>query len=434
MAPSNQSRQHRLEQLTTQLLWRLQQSSPYHDFSTSDLVLPKLPEATESLKQPTRPAKLLAGLEQSRGALYEIGVSDDGTFVGLTKDEMDESLTNLRAMAASLGCNVEVVRMVIVGDCEWQEASASTELRLLSSKQLKGKVEISPKSGHAPTLRHQAQLWVAEALVSPDLAPRERDPSGESELSPSNRYETPPPIQLAMKSHPNREEEDIGTEQLRITLTGPTTSGKSSLLGTLSTATLDNGRGKSRLSLLKHRHEIASGVTSSVAQELIGYTGTDVINYASGNVTSWTDIHFLAKNSRLVFVSDSAGHWRYRRTIVRGLIGWAPHWTFLCIGADDGEHVQNSVGGTLSPQEVSGAAEFGVDLGKAHLELCLKLDRPLVVVITKLDLASKPSLRQTLSKILSIIKATGRIPSILPPDQTKSVDEADLNIIPQSGK
>jgi GTPase len=113
--------------------------------------------------------------------------------------------------------------------------------------------------------------------------------------------------------------------QLRITLTGPTTSGKSSLLGTLSTATLDNGRGKSRLSLLKHRHEIVSGVTSSVAQELIGYKDDRVINYASGNVTSWTDIHSSAENGRLVFVSDSAGHPRYRRTTVRGLVGWAPH-------------------------------------------------------------------------------------------------------------
>jgi len=63
--------------------------------------LPKLPEAAESLQSPVRPGKLLAGLEDSRGALYEIGVSDDGTFVGLTKDEMDESLTNLRAMAGT---------------------------------------------------------------------------------------------------------------------------------------------------------------------------------------------------------------------------------------------------------------------------------------------------------------------------------------------
>ncbi|KAL2065120.1 hypothetical protein VTL71DRAFT_4260 [Oculimacula yallundae] len=415
-APSGQSRQNRFEQLTTQLLWRLQQSSPYHDFSTSELVLPKLPDATNDLEAPLKPAKLLAGLEQSRGALYEIGVSDDGTFVGLTEDEMNESLNNLKAMAASLGCNVEVVRMVVVGECEWQEPSSiplSTDL-LLNDKSNSGR---PPKlDARVQISHHEAQLWVAEALVSPNLGPRERKLHAEQDDSTEPIRQTPSLAQVSDIAKPSSDPDT--TEQLRVTLTGPTTSGKSSLLGTLSTATLDNGRGKSRLSLLKHRHEIASGVTSSVAQELIGYRGQSVINYASGNVTSWTDIHFSSKNGRLVFVSDSAGHWRYRRTIVRGLIGWAPHWTVLCIGADDG--------GNDSSQEAT-AAGYGVDLDKAHLELCLKLDRPLAVVVTKLDLASKASLRQTLSKILSIIKATGRIPSIIPPDQAINLEEPDLN-------
>ncbi|KAH7364609.1 GTP-binding protein-like protein 2 [Rhexocercosporidium sp. MPI-PUGE-AT-0058] len=427
LGPSSQSRQNRFEQLTTQLLWRLQQSSPYHDVSTSELVLPKLPDATNSLETPSKPAKLLAGLEQSRGALYEIGVSDDGTFVGLTEDEMNESLTNLRAMAASLGCNVEIVRMVVVGECEWLEhpSTSASQGFMQQDQNTAGRPPVlDARSG---ILRHEAQLWVAEALVSPNLGPRRTSQNHESNHATTTWHETTSMVNLNSKASliPDTDRDD--TEQLRITLTGPTTSGKSSLLGTLSTATLDNGRGKSRLSLLKHRHEIASGVTSSVAQELIGYQGRNVINYASGNVTSWTDIHFSSRNGRLVFVSDSAGHWRYRRTIVRGLIGWAPHWTILCIGADEGDA---GAGGRVSPHETS-AAEFGVDLGKAHLELCLKLDRPLAVVITKLDLASKASLRQALSKILSVIKVTGRIPSIIPPDQAKTVEEADLGIVPE---
>ena len=40
-----QQRQERLQGLTTQLLWRLQQSSPYHAKAKGDLVIPKLPEA-----------------------------------------------------------------------------------------------------------------------------------------------------------------------------------------------------------------------------------------------------------------------------------------------------------------------------------------------------------------------------------------------------
>lgn len=396
----------------------------------SDLVLPKLPEATESLATPQRPGKLLAGLEESRGALYEIGVSDDGTFVGLTKDEMDESLTNLRAMAASLGCNVEVVRMVLVGECEWQESSV-LKVHPMTRPTKRENRSSSHLNAQVDTLRHQAQLWVAEALVTPDLTSR-RHIQANLESNPSSRHETPPPIQLENLSLDSPPVPHGTSEQLRITLTGPTTSGKSSLLGTLSTATLDNGRGKSRLSLLKHRHEIVSGITSSVAQELIGYKGSQIINYAARNVTSWTDVHESAQNGRLVFVSDTGGHPRYRRTTVRGLVGWAPHWTVLCIAADDSDNAPNPAGGTSSAQDILGTAGAGIDLAKAHLELCLKFDKPLVVVITKLDLASKASLRQTLSKILTAVKATGRTPSIIPPDQTKVVHESDLSSIPKS--
>jgi hypothetical protein len=288
LARSNQSRQNRLEQLTTQLLWRLQQSSPYHASSISDLVLPRLPEAGPTM-EPSRPEKLLAGLEESRGALYEIGVSDDGTFVGLTKDEMDESLTNLRAMAASLGCNVEVVRMVMVGDCEWHESSSSAESSISSGilvpkRERRESHSFLDSIEATETLRHQAQLWVAEALITPDLSlkanTKPTDLRNDVCLKPSPSHNLNKSIQEVNLATTKT------TEQLRITLTGPTTSGKSSLLGTLSTATLDNGRGKSRLSLLKHRHEIVSGITSSVAQELIGYKDDVVINYASGNVAS----------------------------------------------------------------------------------------------------------------------------------------------------
>ena len=112
---TNQTRQLRLEQLTTQLLWRLQQSSPHHTSSATNIILPSLPEALPELQAPQQPAKLLHGLEESQGALYEIGVSDDGTLVGLTEDEMEESLNNLRAMAACLGCKMEVLRREVVG-------------------------------------------------------------------------------------------------------------------------------------------------------------------------------------------------------------------------------------------------------------------------------------------------------------------------------
>ena len=403
-APSSQSRQNRLQHLTTQLIWRLQQSTPYHSTSKSSLVVPVLPESDVEHAILKGPGPLMPGLETSGGALYEIGVSDDGAFVGLTKHELEESLTVLRVMAFSIGCSLDVLKLITVGDCQWVDKVLEKDT--IPEKLMEGK------------------LWVAEVLVAPNME-RSKDDSQFCHLPKPSRSlgslvdatQDPFPIQDGSRH-----------EQLRISMTGSTTSGKSSLLGTLSTSTLDNGRGKSRLSLLKHRHEIVSGVTSSLAQELFGYQeidiNTNIINYASANVSSWDDIHNASERGRLVFVIDSAGHPRYRRTTVRGLVSWAPHWTLCCVAADDANDSTGRVGATASSSEILGAAGAGVDLAKAHLDLCLKLKLPLVIVMTKLDLATKSGLRNTLANILSILKLAGRRPALL----TNPTDPSEANL------
>lgn len=406
---ATQSRQHRLEQLTTQLLWRLQQSCSYHISSSTIPVLPHLPDDAR-LSAPDMPQRLLPGLEESKGALYEIGVADDGTIVGLAEDEMEESLNNLRAMAASLGCGVEVLRMVPVGDCEWVDITGGSTQQLQKSK-----------------------LIVAEAFVRPDQ--HLVDHTREIQKDASTEITTTTDGDI---SSIDAIDQSQATEQLRVSVTGATMSGKSSLLGTLSTATLDNGRGKSRLSLLKHRHEIASGMTSSVTQELIGYCDTpgndvmtQVISYGSRDISSWIDIHAAVESvehGRLVFLSDSAGHPRFRRTTVRGIVGWQPHWTLLCVPADNTDESSGKIGASPSSQELLGPAAADVDLSQAHLELCLALSLPLVIVITKYDLATKAGLRQTLSNLLSVLKEAGRKPCIIS-DTMTSVDEVDLHVV-----
>ncbi|KAI6882623.1 P-loop containing nucleoside triphosphate hydrolase protein [Hortaea werneckii] len=399
-ASTQPTRQHRLEQLTTQLLWRLQQSSPHHTSSASNIILPSLPEALPELPAPQQPAKLLHGLEESQGALYEIGVSDDGTLVGLAEDELQESLNNLRAMAACLGCTVEVLRREAVGECEW--------------------IEDITVGGQERRARKIGKLMVAEALIKPQLQ------------TSSPNVDTQNHQKLNEPSVPLPGDNTPATEQVRVTLTGPTMSGKSSLLGTLTTSTLDNGRGKSRLSMLKHRHEITSGITSSVTQEIVGYQDIEdgemqVINYGTENVASWIDVHVAASGNRLVFVSDSAGHPRYRRTTVRGLVGWAPHWTLLCVPADDTEDAGRT-GSTSASQRNLGPAVSDLDLSSAQLDLCLRLNLPLVVVITKLDLASRSGLKDSLTKILDALKAAGKKPAILanPPG---AVAEEELQVV-----
>lgn len=403
--PNSQSRQNRLEHLTTQLLWRLQQSSPYHSSSKSALVVPVLPQTEVNLHL-QGPEKLLPGLEESQGALYEIGVSDNGSFVGLTEDELDESLSTLRAMAFSLGCKVEVLRMVLVGDCKWTENTRDVD------------------GNAAAGVDHTENLWVAEALVTPN-----HEPAGHTTTVGSLDSVTPPRFQGGTNlQRIEVEKGESHTEQLRVLLIGTADVGKSSLLGTLSTSTLDNGRGMIRVSSLKHPHEIVSGVTSSLTSELIGYhitsrhltdeiSPTEVINYASGNVSTWIDIHNASDPGRLVFFTDTPGRSKYRHSTLRGLVSWAPHWAVCCIAAS-GEDRKDSTSRTtcLSGQDSHSAQGSGVDTSRANLILCLKLNLPIVVVITKLDLvSSKKILEETLRKILSIVKSSGRQPRLLVP-------------------
>jgi GTPase len=407
-ARSIQTRQQRLEQLTTQLLWRLQQSCPHHSSSYGHQIAPSFPDASK-LGIPLDVGKAIAGLEESSGALYEIGVADDGTFVGLADDEMNESVNNLRAMAASLGCVVDILRKVSVGECEWLDDSAD----------------------NGPTVLRKEKLWVVEAYVKTNsgaIPPHTSTRSvGEAPLTNLDVF--------------GSLEDTRSTTQLKVSLTGATMSGKTSLLGSLTTATLDNGRGKSRLSLLKHRHEIASGMTSSLTQELIGYSdaayltgqadAVHVVNYAAGNISSWVDIHGACDSGRLALISDSAGHPRYRRTTVRGLIGWAPDWTLLCVPADNTEDTSGMTGSTPPPEEVLGVASVDIDLSQAHLELCLKLNLSLVVVVTKYDLATKSGLRNCLSQVLSVLKKAGKKPIIVQ-SSSSGPEESDLHFISTS--
>ena len=421
LASSNSTRQHRLEQLTTQLLWRLQQSSPLHSISASNSILPSLPDASGDLLKPYKPAKLLPGLEESSGALYEIGVRDDGSFAGLTRDEMNESLNNLQAMAASLGCVTEVLRLVRIGTAEC--------------------VQKFENPGNAHPSSQLEHLYVAEVYVKPVLEQHEE--------GINQRGSSPAKTREGMKQKGTDLPEQFpktARDQLRATLTGATTSGKSSLLGTLSTSTLDNGHGQSRLSLLKHRHEQFSGMTSSVTQELIGYTNdvaanyegrvSCIINYSKDNISSWNDIHAASSAGRLALISDSAGHPRYRRTIIRGLLGWAPHWTMLCFPASEHEDVLSRTDFLPSDSESRMSSGASAHISMAQLELCLRLKLPLIIVVTKLDKASKSTFKQVLSTILSSLKSSDRKPVMVANNNestgTQSLDGFSINDITEA--
>src|SRR5690348_12032381 len=63
------------------------------------------------------------------------------------------------------------------------------------------------------------------------------------------------------------------------------------MLGVLTKGALDDGRGKARVNLFKHKHELESGRTSSVGSEIMGFAedGT-IIQHPAGRKLNWEEI------------------------------------------------------------------------------------------------------------------------------------------------
>lgn len=64
------------------------------------------------------------------------------------------------------------------------------------------------------------------------------------------------------------------------------------MLGVLVKGGLDDGRGKARVNLFRHKHEMESGRTSSVGMEIMGFDvhGEVVASSVPGRKLSWEEI------------------------------------------------------------------------------------------------------------------------------------------------
>ena len=116
-----------------------------------------------------------------------------------------------------------------------------------------------------------------------------------------------------------------------VAVLGPVEAGKSTLLGVLMDGQLDNGRGQARLNLLRHRHELVSGRTSSISHGFLGFDKTGkVVNYETcGSIQE-----ICEASAKLLTLIDLAGHRKYLKTTVFGLTAYQPELAMLVVGTD----------------------------------------------------------------------------------------------------
>ncbi|KAJ5014617.1 GTP-binding protein 1 [Colletotrichum sp. SAR 10_99] len=173
--------------------------------------------------------------------------------------------------------------------------------------------------------------------------------------------------------------------ETRIAVVGNVDAGKSSLLGVLVKGDLDDGRGRARVNLFRHKHEIATGRTSSVGMEILGFdtVGEVVTSDTPGRKLSWEEIG--KRSAKVITFTDLAGHEKYLRTTVFGLLSSSPNYCLLMVAANNGL----------------------IGMSKEHLGIALALNVPVMVVITKIDICPPQILEQTISQITKILKSPG---------------------------
>ncbi|KAK2145176.1 hypothetical protein LSH36_697g03132 [Paralvinella palmiformis] len=169
---------------------------------------------------------------------------------------------------------------------------------------------------------------------------------------------------------------------LRMAVLGNVDAGKSTLLGVLTHGEHDNGRGRARLNLFRHLHEIQSGRTSSISHEIIGFNSNgELINYSE----SRTAEEICQNSSKLITLIDLCGHQRYLKTTIFGLTGYSPDFAMLVISAKTG-----LVGTT-----------------KEHLGFALALQVPIVVTVSKTDTCSGSQVNAVISQVEKLLKSPG---------------------------
>ena len=187
-------------------------------------------------------------------------------------------------------------------------------------------------------------------------------------------------------------------DHLLVGVAGHVDHGKSTLVGTLTTGSLDNGSGRTRIFLDVQKHEIERGLSADLSFAVYGFCNNQPVrlkNPLKKNEKS----KLVEECDKVVSFVDTVGHEPWLRTTIRGIVGQKLSYGLLAIAADQG------------PTHIT----------REHLGIILAMELPVMVAMTKVDIVTSEKNLEVQQQIFELLKLVGRIPFMV-----KSIKDADF--------
>ncbi len=181
---------------------------------------------------------------------------------------------------------------------------------------------------------------------------------------------------------------DVPPIQISVAMLGNVDAGKSTLKGVLISGTLDDGDGLAMSQVARYLHELKFRRSSSVTYHILGFddSGASVNDELQG----YNESEIYLRSSKVIVLVDLAGHERYLKTTLKGVLGSIPDYAALVVAGNAGP----------------------IGSFREHLGISVALGIPSFVVITKIDMAPKEVLSSNIRKVTELLKLPGvnRIP------------------------
>jgi len=171
--------------------------------------------------------------------------------------------------------------------------------------------------------------------------------------------------------------------QVSVALLGNVDAGKSTLKGVLISGTLDDGDGLAMSQVARYLHELKYRRSSSVSHHIIGFD--DSGNSVNDELRHYDEAEIYLRSSKVITLIDLAGHERYLRTTLKGVMGSLPDYAALVVAANAGP----------------------IGSFREHLGISVVLGIPTFLVVTKVDITPEDVLRRNLESLISVLKLPG---------------------------